>query len=143
MGGQAWLVLCSFNIYCSSARCPLVLAVAGPRTPQQAHPSSEATPTPLAPSHHGEGDSAGAGSRRWRKRSPAISCSLLICTVQLQTPSSARWCYGPTATARLCPATPCLHRPVPAQGRQDCSSCTQARKFQSQLNCGFFQFSSE
>lgn len=82
-----------FDIYCNSAHCPLVSAV--PTAPGSTARASG----------RGEGD-AGGGSSRWRKRSPAISCSLLICTVQLQTPGwgTARWRYPPAVTARLCPA---------------------------------------
>lgn len=82
------------------------------------------------------GRAMGGGSSRWRKHSPAISCSSLICTVQLQTPGrgTARRRYPPAVAARLCPAAPCL---CPAEegcrgrGGRTAAPCIQARKSQT------------
>lgn len=120
---QAQLVLYSFNIYSNSAHRPPVSAAAGPYVPQRAHPTSENPPGRTAHgSRHGEGD-GGAGTKAAADGGsaaltfPAVS-NLHRAAAQPQ-PGTARRPYPPThrggtavptdpptATGRLCPATP-------------------------------------
>jgi len=128
-GGQARLVLHSFCIHCSSARCPSVLATAGPCVPQHAHPTAEGTPIP-------------PGRRRVRERQQQ--------TEEAQPRHFLRFANLHHAAANPGPG----HGPTASPTRRDgqalpgrarsrgqvCSPSRQARRSQSQLN-GVFSYS--
>lgn len=87
---------------------PLFSVTVGPWLPQHAHVSLKPPRTHAA---RPWGRWPWGGSSRWRKHSPAISCSLLGHSYQPTSPSLQRQC---------------------------CSSCIRARKSQPQLNSVFY-----